>query len=187
MKKKDLLKTKVEHLSLDTFNPVPLVEAMEKMAFSGGQSTLQIEGTAPADQNEKITEFWQVLRRKRSGNTNLFAEVQLRPTVQKTVQGVPVIQWSFNCRLLRPEIWPFLGLYGLWLWREGDRLAPALGFVAIAVGWLLPDAFGTEGLFAAGNTMASVMGRTYPGAGGTIGPALTFGFVAANTAITEPR
>jgi deoxyhypusine synthase len=33
MKKKDLLKTKVEHISLDTFNPVPLVDAMEKMAF----------------------------------------------------------------------------------------------------------------------------------------------------------
>jgi hypothetical protein len=54
--------------------------------------------------------------------------------------------------LLRPEVWPFLGLYGLWLWREGDRVAPALGFVAIAVGWLLPDALGTEGLFAAGDT-----------------------------------
>ena len=34
MKKKELLKTRVEHISLDTFNPVPLVEAMEKMAFS---------------------------------------------------------------------------------------------------------------------------------------------------------
>jgi deoxyhypusine synthase len=34
MKKKELLKTKVEHISLDTFNPVPLVEAMEKMALS---------------------------------------------------------------------------------------------------------------------------------------------------------
>lgn len=33
MNKQDLLKTKVEHLSLDTFNPVPLVDAMEKMAF----------------------------------------------------------------------------------------------------------------------------------------------------------
>ena len=54
--------------------------------------------------------------------------------------------------LLRPEIWPFLGLYGLWLWREGDRLAPALGLVAIAAGWLLPDVLGTEGLFAAGDT-----------------------------------
>jgi len=33
MKKKDLLKTRVEHLSLDTFNPVPLLDAMDKMAL----------------------------------------------------------------------------------------------------------------------------------------------------------
>ena len=39
--------------------------------------------------------------------------------------------------------------------------------------------------FAAGNTTASVMGRTYPGAGGTIGPALTFGFLAAEAASTD--
>ena len=54
--------------------------------------------------------------------------------------------------LLRPEVWPFLGLYGLWLWREGDRVAPALGFAVVAFGWLLPDALGTDGLFAAGST-----------------------------------
>jgi 3-oxosteroid 1-dehydrogenase len=41
-----------------------------------------------------------------------------------------------------------------------------------------------DGLFATGNAMASVMGPTYPGAGGTIGPALTFGFVAAETALS---
>ena len=35
-----------------------------------------------------------------------------------------------------------------------------------------------EGLYAAGNNSASVMGRTYPGPGSTIAPALVFGFRA---------
>ncbi|WP_082101459.1 FAD-binding protein [Demequina rhizosphaerae] len=34
------------------------------------------------------------------------------------------------------------------------------------------------GLYAAGNTSASVVGRTYPGAGSTLGPALVFGYLA---------
>lgn len=40
------------------------------------------------------------------------------------------------------------------------------------------------GLYAAGNTTASVMGRTYPGPGSTIAPAVVFGYLAALHAAT---
>ncbi|KAL4969924.1 3-ketosteroid 1-dehydrogenase helE [Aspergillus stella-maris] len=43
------------------------------------------------------------------------------------------------------------------------------------------------GLFAIGNTAASIMGRTYLGAGSTLGPAMTHGFIAANFVGTRSR
>ena len=47
------------------------------------------------------------------------------------------------------------------------------------------DGVALEGLYAVGNDAASVMGGIYPGAGITIGPAMTFGYVAARHLAAE--
>jgi 3-oxosteroid 1-dehydrogenase len=43
------------------------------------------------------------------------------------------------------------------------------------------------GLYAAGNTSALVMGRTYAGPGATLGPAMTFAYLAVKDLATTPR
>lgn len=53
--------------------------------------------------------------------------------------------------LLRPEAWPFLGLYALWLWRARDA---SLGFLALALApvpllWFGPDVLGAGGALGA--------------------------------------
>jgi 3-oxosteroid 1-dehydrogenase len=51
---------------------------------------------------------------------------------------------------------------------------------------LRADGTAIDGLYAAGNTSGLVMGRSYAGPGATIGPAMTFGYLAALHAAGAP-
>src|SRR3954463_12685899 len=52
---------------------------------------------------------------------------------------------ALGAALLRPEAWPFFGLYGLWLlWREPSlRRWVVLAFAALPALWLLPEGWGS--------------------------------------------
>ena len=69
--------------------------------------------------------------------------------------------------LLRPEVWPFLALYGAWLWRERalERRALVAGAAAIPILWLVPDLIGS------GDALTGA-GRARSGTGSPPGEAL---------------
>lgn len=87
-----------------------------------------------------------------------------------------------NCSLGPIETGPFYAvqIYPGDLGTKGGLVTDAHSRVLKENGQSIP------GLYAAGNSAESMMGRTYPGAGGTIGPALTFGFLAAEDAARQP-
>jgi succinate dehydrogenase/fumarate reductase flavoprotein subunit len=71
------------------------------------------------------------------------------------------------------QIWPgYLGTKGGLFTDEHARV-------------LKKDAEVILGLDGAGNTSASIVGRTYPGPGSTLGPPMTFAFIAMHHAASE--
>jgi hypothetical protein len=53
--------------------------------------------------------------------------------------------------LLRPEIWPFLGAYGVWAWRRGARGVPLACAAVLLVAWFAPDVLWGAGAVSAGD------------------------------------
>ena len=68
----------------------------------------------------------------------------------------------YAVRVVPGDLGTFAGL-------RGDRQARVLDGAGLPI----------PGLYAAGNDLASIMGGNYPGGGITLGPAMTFGFIAA--------
>jgi hypothetical protein len=64
---------------------------------------------------------------------------------------------ALGAALLRPEVWPFVGLYGLWLlWREPRARALVVGgFAALPALWLLPESWGSGDLLRAAHRAQS--------------------------------
>jgi 3-oxosteroid 1-dehydrogenase len=81
--------------------------------------------------------------------------------------------------LARPPFYAFKIVPGD-LGTKGGLLTDERARVLRADGTVIP------GLYAAGNVSAAVMGHSYAGAGATIGPAMTFGYIAALDLAAEP-
>ena len=75
----------------------------------------------------------------------------------------------YAVRVVPGDLGTFAGL-------RGDAHARVLG----------EDGAPIPGLYAAGNDLASIMGGNYPGGGITLGPAMTFGYIAAQHMATRP-
>ena len=59
--------------------------------------------------------------------------------------------------LMRPEAWPFLAVYGVWLWRrDEDRRAVIAAAAVIPLLWFGPDVLGAGGALGASHTARGV-------------------------------
>jgi hypothetical protein len=93
------------------------------------------------------------LRNAALGNSEGLLVALALAAVDRHLAGRPkhAFLLGFGAALLRPEAWPFLGLYGLWLlWREpGARRVVIAGFAALPLLWLLPELWGSGDLLRA--------------------------------------
>jgi succinate dehydrogenase/fumarate reductase flavoprotein subunit len=132
-----------------------LAELAARAGIDGAQLQRTIEQYNVGAEEGKDLEFrrgWRVYNRFLGDRTQ-----QPNPCVAPVKQGP-----FYAVKVVMGDLGTFAGI-------RTDRFARVLD----GAGHPVP------GLFAAGNDNASVMGGGYPGGGITLGPAMTFGFVAA--------
>jgi 3-oxosteroid 1-dehydrogenase len=168
------------------FAPVPtgrkvpvawLESGVVKSAMSWDEMARKID--VPADQlRATATRFDELARRGHDDDFNRG------DSVYDNYYGDPTLPNPNLYPLGDPPYYAFRIVLGD-LGTSGGLLTDEYARVLRADGSVVP------GLYAVGNTSAAVMGRSYAGAGATIGPAMTFGFVAAKHAakqtISSPR
>ena len=80
------------------------------------------------------------------GNSEGLLVASVLWAVERHLDGRPrqAFALGFAAALLRPEVWPFLAVYALWLWRadrSARRLVAALLLLVPAL-WFLPELWG---------------------------------------------
>jgi hypothetical protein len=93
------------------------------------------------------------IRNAALGNSEGLLVALVLAAIDRHLAGRPrhAFLFGLGAALLRPEAWPFLGLYGLWLlWREpAARKLVIAGFVSLPLLWLLPELWGSGDLLRA--------------------------------------
>lgn len=153
----------------DSMTPKPMMSIVKK---ASSWDDLARQTGLPADTLKATVERFNGFAR--SGDDEDF---QRGGNAYDAYYGDPKVKPNANLRALEKAPFYALPIY------PGD-IGTNGGLVTNEAGRVLDDSGAPiPGLYACGNCSASVMGHSYPGAGSTLGPAMTFGFLAAKDAV----
>ncbi len=172
-----------DHRALRTYGlgavgpfPVPIGRHLRSGYLLRGQTIEELAARAGIDAGTLAATVAGFNREAASGRDPEFARGS---TVYNRFQGDPLIKPN-------PNVAPLVRAPFYAMRIEVGDIGTFMGLCTDAASRVL-DAHGTPipGLLAVGNDAASIMGGNYPGGGITLGPALTFGYLAGRGLATQ--